>query len=63
MGASTTTTLEANLKRVTTQFRGKRAAKALVPIATPSTTPPSLLQTLARYREAGVLTSSRKGAR
>ena len=54
---------EAALKRVATQFRGTRAVKAILGKADPPPQAPSLVSTLARYREDGLLKSSRKGAR
>lgn len=52
----------AALERVVKQFKSKRAAKAVLALLTP---PPDhrLVDTLARYREDGLLRPSRKGAR
>lgn len=54
---------KAMLTKVAQQFRTKRAAKAAFDAVVPAPGPPTLVTTLARYREAGLLTPSRKGAR
>jgi hypothetical protein len=53
---------EAALEKFSQQVRSKRAAKALLALvlAPPK---PSLASIVARYREAGLLQPSRKGAR
>lgn len=50
------------LERALAPFRGTRVAKAVLSTVTADPTPP-IVRTLARFREAGLLTPSRKGAR
>jgi hypothetical protein len=58
---TTTTAKPDPVGAVARQARTKRVAQDLLKILLPP--PPALASTLARYREAGLLTPSRKGAR